>query len=251
MSGHSKWANIKHKKGIADAKKGVVFTKIARELTVAARQGSSGDPAENPKLRLAMDKARQANMPSDNMDRAIKKGLGTGEDDTNLEETLYEGYSPGGAAILLHALTDNRNRTAGEIRKAFEVYGGNLGSTGCVAWMFQRRGLFTIRKEGTDEDRIFEIALEAGADDVEELEEMFQVISAVDTFQSVSDAFVEAGIDTEVAEIAQVAASTVELDVSNGRRVLNLLETLEDQDDVQTVTANFSLSDEVLAEVTG
>ena len=249
MAGHSHWAGIKHKKGIADKKRGKLFGKLSRAIIVAAQQGG-GDPEMNLPLRYAIERARKASMPRENIDRAVQKGCGESEG-LQFVEIVYEGYGAGGVAVLCEALTDNRNRTAGEIRKAFEVYGGNLGSTGCVAWMFQRRGLFTIRKEGTDEDRIFEIALEAGADDVEELEEMFQVISAVDTFQSVSDAFVEAGIDTEVAEIAQVAASTVELDVSNGRRVLNLLETLEDQDDVQTVTANFSLSDEVLAEVTG
>ena len=249
MAGHSHWAGIKHKKGIADKKRGKLFGKLSRAIIVAAQQGG-GDPDMNLPLRYAIDRARKASMPKDNIDRAVQKGCGE-SDGLQFVDTVYEGYGAGGVAVLCEALTDNRNRTAGEVRKAFEVHGGNLGSSGCVAWMFQRRGLFTISRESTSEDQVFEVALEAGADDVEDLGEMFQVVSSVESFQAVSGAFIEAGIETEVAEIAQVASSTIELDAANGRRVLNLLETLEDQDDMQTVTANFSLPDEVLAEVTG
>ena len=249
MAGHSHWAGIKHKKGIADKKRGKLFGKLSRAIIVAAQQGG-GDPDMNLSLRYAIDRARKASMPKDNIDRAVQKGCGE-SDGLQFVDIVYEGYGAGGVAVLCEALTDNRNRTAGEVRKAFEVHGGNLGSSGCVAWMFQRRGLFTISREGTSEDQVFEVALEAGADDVEDLGEIFQVVSSVESFQAVSGAFTEAGVETEVAEIAQVASSTVELDAANGRRVLNLLETLEDQDDMQTVTANFSLPDEVLAEVTG
>jgi YebC/PmpR family DNA-binding regulatory protein len=187
-------------------------------------------------------------MPADTIDRAIKKGTGesTGE---HFEEVVYEGYGAGGTAVLCDILTDNRNRTAGEVRRIFEVNGGNLGSTGCVAWMFERKALFTIPAKHVDEDRLFEVALEAGAEDVKLSGELYEVISAVETFQQVSDALEEAKIPTDTAELSRIPSTTVELDAAAGRKILKLLDALEDQDDVQSVTANFNIPDEVMADV--
>jgi len=247
MAGHSHWANIAAKKGLADKKRGKLFGKLSRAIIVAAQHGG-GDPTMNLALRYAIDKARKASMPADNIGRAIKKGTGesTGE---HFEEVVYEGYGAGGTAILCDILTDNRNRTAGEVRKIFEVHSGNLGSTGCVAWMFERKGLFTIPSEHVDEDRLFEVALEAGAEDVKLSDELYEVISSVETFQQVSDALEEAKIPTDTAEFSRIPSTTVELDAAAGRKILKLLDALEDQDDVQSVTANFNIPDEVMAEV--
>jgi len=248
MAGHSHWANIAAKKGAADKKRGKLFGKLSRAIIVAAQHGGS-DPATNLALRYAIDKARKASMPKDNIERAIKKGCGeTGGE--QYEEIVYEGYGPGGTAVLCDILTENRNRTAGEVRKIFEVNGGNLGSTGCVAWMFERKGLFTITSQNVDEDRLFEIALEAGADDVKFSGDLFEVICAPEVFQQVSQALEAAKISADISEISRIPSSTVDLDAADGRRVLKLMEALEDQDDVQHVTANFNIPDEVLAEVT-
>jgi len=249
MAGHSHWAGIKHKKGIADKKRGKLFGKLSRAIIVAAQAGG-GDPDANLTLRYAIDRARKASMPKDNIERAIQKGCGS-DGDANFIEIVYEGYGAAGVAVLCVALTDNRNRTVGEVRKIFEVAGGNLGSTGCVSWMFERKGLFTIDKSEVDEDTLFELALEAGADDVEGESGMFQVTSPVESYQEVLEALQAAEVETQVSEISHVPQSTVELDMSNCKKVLNLLEALEDQDDMQSVTANFSLPDEILAEVTG
>lgn len=247
MAGHSHWANIAAKKGVADKKRGKLFGKLSRAIIVAAQHGG-GDPTMNLALRYATDKARKSSMPADTIQRAVKKGTGetSGE---RFEEVVYEGYGPGGAAVLCDILTDNRNRTAGEVRKMFEVNGGNLGSTGCVAWMFQRKGLFVISAGSVDEDRLYEVALEAGADDVKTSGELYEVICEIETFGQVADALEEARIPTDTAEISRIPTTIVELDAKDGRRILKLLEALQDQDDVQSVTANFNIPDEVLTDV--
>jgi len=247
MAGHSHWANIAAKKGVADKKRGKLFGKLSRAIIVAAQHGG-GDPVTNLTLRYAIDKARKASMPKDNIDRAIKKGCGelSGE---NFEELVYEGYGVAGVAVLCDILTENRNRTAGEVRKIFEVHGGNLGSTGCVAWMFERKGLFLIPAENVEEDELFEIALEAGADDVSANGDVFEVTCSVDAFQQVSDEFENKQIPTNVAEISRIPETTVDLGVEDGKKVLKLMEALEDHDDVQSVTANFNIPDDIMAEV--
>jgi YebC/PmpR family DNA-binding regulatory protein len=248
MAGHSHWANIAAKKGVVDKKRGKLFGKLSRAIIVAAQRG--GDPAMNLALRYAIDKARKASMPKENIERAIKKG--TGESLTEqYSELVYEGYGPAGVAVLCDVLTENRNRTAGEIRKIFEVHGGNLGSTGCVAWMFERKGLFMLPAENVDEEMLFEVALEAGADDVKRAGESFEVTTDVEAFQAVRDAFEDRKLPSDVSEISRIPANSVELDADSGRKVLKLMEALEDQDDVQSVTANFNIPDEVLQEVAG
>ena len=247
MSGHSKWATIKHKKGAADAKRGKLFAKLIKQVEVAARTGG-GDPDSNPTLRSMFQKARDSSVPIDTIERAVLRGTGELEG-VNYETITYEGYAPGGVALLIECLTDNRNRTAGEVRKIFEVNSGNLGSTGCVAWMFDRKGLFTVPVENIDEDRLFEVALEAGADDVARSGDLFEVICGIDVFQQVADALEAGKIPTDVAEMTRIASTTVELDASDSRKILRLLEALDEQDDVQSVTANFNIPDEVMAEV--
>jgi YebC/PmpR family DNA-binding regulatory protein len=247
MSGHSHWANIAAKKGVIDKKRGKLFGKLSRAIIVAARTGG-GDPTMNLALRYAIDKAKKSSMPADTIDRAVKKGTGETTSE-NFEEVVYEGYGAGGTAVLCDILTDNRNRTAGEVRKIFEVNSGNLGSTGCVAWMFDRKGLFTVPAENIDEDRLFEVALEVGADDVSRSGDLFEVICGIDVFQQVADALEEAKIPTDMAEMTRIASTTVELDASDSRKIIRLLEALDEQDDVQSVTANFNIPDEVMAEV--
>jgi YebC/PmpR family DNA-binding regulatory protein len=249
MAGHSHWANISAKKGVVDKKRGKLFGKLSRANIVAARVGG-GDPVMNLRLRYAIDKAKAASMPKDTIERAVKKGTGDLEGE-NYEDVIYEGYGPGGVAVLCDLLTDNRNRTAGEIRKIFEVHGGNLGSTNCVAWMFERKGVFSIPASQISEDRLFEVALEAGADDVKRDGESFIVTCATDAFPAVGEALEKAGIKPESADVMRVPQSTVDLDVADGRRMLELLEALEEQDDVQNVIANFNIPDELLAEVGG
>ena len=247
MAGHSHWSNIAFKKGLVDKKRGKLFGKLARYIIVAARRGG-GDPAANLALRYAVDRARKSSMPNDTIERAIKKGTGELETET-YDEVLYEGYGPHGVAILCEILTENRNRTAGEIRKHFEVNGGNLGSTGCVAWMFERKGIIQIQIKSVTEDRLFEVALEAGATDVQQVGEMFEVICAPECFQEVTSAIEMAKIPTESAEVMRVAANTVDLDADAARAVLKLMHILEDHDDVQSVTANFNIPDSVIAEL--
>ncbi len=249
MAGHSQFKNIMYRKGAQDAKRSKLFSKLAREIQVAARTGMP-DPELNPRLRAAIMAARAANMPKDNIERAIQKGCGDAGA-AIFTEIVYEGYGVAGVAVLCVALTDNRNRTAGEVRKIFEVAGGNLGSTGCVSWMFDRKGLFTVDKTSVEEETLFELALESGADDVEDEGEVFQITSSVESFQGILEALQEAEIETEISEITHIPQNTVDLDASNGKKVLNLLEALEDQDDVQSVTANFNIPDEILAEVAG
>lgn len=247
MAGHSHWANIQQKKGVADKKRGKLFGKLSRAIIVAAQHGG-GDPTMNLTLRYAIDKARKASMPKDNIDRAVKKGCGEGGAE-NYEEVVYEGYGPEGVAVLCDILTENRNRTAAEVRKIFEVHGGNLGSTGCVSWMFERKGLFLVPDQHAEEDALFEIALEAGADDVAHTGDAFEVTCSVEVFQGVSDALESHQIPTDVAEFSRIPANTIDLDAKGSRKVLKLMEALEDQDDIQSVTANFNIPDDVMAEV--
>lgn len=246
MAGHSHWANIAFKKGLVDKKRGKLFGKLARAIIVAARRG--GDPAANLALRYAIDRAKKGSMPNDTIDRAIKKG--TGELETEqYDEVLYEGYGPAGVAVLCEILTENRNRTAGEIRKIFEVHGGNLGSTGCVAWMFERKGLFLIRADAVTEDRLMEIALEAGASDVQLSGDQFEVTCTPDVFQQVMEAFDQEKIPLESGEVTRIAGNTVAVDADSAPTVLKLMETLDDHDDVQSVTANFTIPEDVLAKL--
>jgi YebC/PmpR family DNA-binding regulatory protein len=249
MAGHSHWANIAAKKGVIDKKKGKLFGKLSRAIIVAARN-NGGDPTMNLALRYAIDKARKASMPKDNIERAIKKGCGESGDE-NYSEVVYEGYGPEGVAVLCDILTENRNRTAGEIRKIFEVNGGNLGGVGCVAWMFERKGLFLVPAKNVDENALFELAIEAGADDVKSQADQFEITCPVESFHKVADALEKHKIPTDLAELTRIASTTVQLDAAGSRRVLKLLEALEDQDDVQTVTANFNIPDEIMAEVAG
>ena len=244
MAGHSHWAGIKHKKGIADKKRGKLFGKLSRLIIVAARSGG-GDPVMNLTLRYALEKARKNSMPKENIERAVKRGCGeTGGAD--FEERLYEGYGPGGVAILCEILTDNRNRTAGEVRHAFDTNGGNLGANGCVSWMFDRKGLFTVARESTDEETLFELALDAGAEDVGDIGTHFEVLCSPDVFQNVAEVLETAGIETDVAELTSIPTQTVELDAAGGRRVLRLIDILEDNDDVQRVAANYDISNDIM-----
>jgi YebC/PmpR family DNA-binding regulatory protein len=246
MSGHSKWSSIKHKKAARDAKRGKVFTKLIKEITIAARLGG-GDVNANPRLRTAVAAAKAQSMPNDNIERAIKKGtgeLGGGQ----LDQVSYEGYGPGGVALILDVLTDNRNRTVSEIRFLMSKHGGNLGETGCVAWMFKRRGVITIERNVADEDRLIELALEAGADDVTGDADSFQVIGPLESFSAVRDALEKGGITIATAEMTMVPESTVKVTGHQAEQVLKLLEDLEDHDDVQSVSANFDIDEEVMAQ---
>lgn len=247
MAGHSHWANISIKKGIVDKKRGKLFGKLNRAIMVAAQNGG-GDPASNLPLRYAIDKARKASMPKDTIERAIKKGCGENLGQ-QFAELLYEGYGPGGVAVLCEILTDNRNRTAGEVRKIFEVHGGNLGSTNCVAWMFDRKGFFVVSSKNVTEERLFEVALEAGADDVKAVGENFEVTCPVDAYQAVIEALETNKIATETAELTRIPQNTVELDAEVGSRMLKLIDALEDQDDIQNVISNFNMSEAVMQEL--
>lgn len=248
MAGHSHWAGIKHKKALVDAKRGKAWSKLSKAIIIAAKIGG-GDPDANIRLRAAVDAAKAVSLPKDNIKRAIQKG--TGElAGGNLEEIAYEGYGPGGVAVLCEVLTDNRNRTAPEIRKAFEVAGGKLGSTGCVAWKFEKKGLFTVPADKTDEDTLMEIALDAGADDVQSLGQVFEITCAADQFTAVSDALAEAKIETQVNELALIPNDTVDVPTAaSARKILKLMETLDDQDDVQNVSSNFNIPEDVMAEL--
>jgi YebC/PmpR family DNA-binding regulatory protein len=244
MSGHSKWSSIKHKKGAADARRGKIFTKLIKEITVAARMGG-GDPGGNPRLRSAILAARSENMPKDNIERAIKKGTGELEGET-YEESSYEGYGPGGVAVLLDCLTDNRNRTVAEIKHAFDRNGGNLGEPGCVAWMFQKKGVITIQKEGVNEENLLGVALDAGAEDVRDEGDAFDVVSAPEDFEAVRQAIEKAGIKFTSAEVTKIPKNTVKLEGKKAQQMLNLIQVLEDNDDVSHVYANFDIADDVL-----
>jgi YebC/PmpR family DNA-binding regulatory protein len=244
MAGHSHWANIAHKKSLVDAKRGKLWSKLSKGIIVAAKMGG-GDPEMNLRLRYAIDAARAVSMPKDNINRAIKRG--TGElDGGNLEEVMYEGYGPGGVAVLCEILTDNRNRTASEIRKVFELSGGKLGESGCVSWMFERKGMFLIPVSQIEEDALMELALEAGADDVKRDGDMFEVTCDPAVFQQVSEVLAARGLKAETSKIDRIPTSTVDLDAEAGRNVLKLMERLDDHDDVQNVSANFNIPEEAM-----
>ena len=245
MSGHSHWAGIKHKKAVVDAKKGRVFSRLAKEIIVAARAGG-GNPDGNAALRAAIDRARAANMPRDNIERAIKSG--TGElPGVTYERLVYEGYGPGGVAVLLDVLTDNRNRTAAELRKIFSLRGGNMD--GSVAWMFEARGLITIPTDAIDEDDLMEIAIEAGADDMQTVDQTYEITTSPGDFSTVKQAITERGIEPEVAEVTQLPQTLVQLDPERARRALALLQNLDDHDDVQNVYTNFDVPAQLAAGV--
>jgi len=245
MSGHSKWSTIKRKKGAVDAKRGKLFTKLIRELATAARLGGA-DPTANPRLRLVVDKARAANMPKDNIERAIQKGVGGGDSET-YDEVIYEGYGPGGVAILLETLTDNKNRTVSEVRHVLTKHGGNLGSSGCVAYLFEKRGLLTFDRSDLDGDTLLEAALEAGAEDVVEGADTIDVVTTPVDFETVRGSLAEAGLTPATAEVTLEPSTTVDLDGSDAERMLSLADALDDLDDVQNVYANFDISDEEMA----
>jgi YebC/PmpR family DNA-binding regulatory protein len=241
MSGHNKWSTIKHKKGAADAKRGKVFTKIIKEISVAAKLGG-GDPAANPRLRTAIDKAKGENMPKDNIERAIKKGTG-GMEGVNYEETTYEGYGPGGVAVLVEVMTDNRNRTVSDVRSTFTKCNGNMGETGCVSWIFDKKGLI-IYPRTVEFEKLFDAALEAGADDVSEQDEQFEVITDPSAFIEVRDALTAAGFKFDSAEVTMIPQTMVKLEGKQAESMLKMIDRLEDNDDVQNVYANFDISTE-------
>lgn len=247
MSGHSKWASIKHKKGKVDAQRGKTFTKLIKEITVAARSGG-GDVDANARLRSAVQVAKDANMPASNVERAIKKG--TGElPGVNYEELKYEGYGPAGAAIYAELLTDNKNRTAAEIKHVFSKNGGHLAETGSVAWMFEKKGLCHVKKDAVDEDRLMEIVLDAGAEDMNTESDFYEIVTNPQTFEQVKTAILKEGITPELAEISMIPKSTVPVTGKKAEQMLLLMEALEDHDDVQHVYSNFDISDEEMEKI--
>jgi YebC/PmpR family DNA-binding regulatory protein len=251
LSGHSKWSSIKHKKGAADAKRGKLFSKLSRAIIVAAKEGG-GDPANNLALQNAIEKARSYSMPKDNIDRAIAKGSGAGADAEAFETVVYEGYGPEGVAVIVEALTDNRNRTASDVRHLFSKHGGNLGATGAVAWQFERRGVVVVPAEGVDEDELFMAAADGGADDIEPDGDVFQVTSAPEALAAVRQAIDAAGFAIDSAELQMVPKVTVAVeDETKARQVMRLVDALEDNDDVQDVYANFDIPERVLEAVAG
>ena len=247
MAGHSHWAGIKHKKALVDSKRGKLWSKIAKQLIVAAKMGG-GDPDMNVRLRTAILDAKAVSMPKDNIERAIKKGTGELDGD-DVEEVLYEGYGPAGVAVMCDIMTDNRNRTAPEIRKLFDIHGGKLGATNCVGWMFDRKGLFVFDASAVDEERLMEVALEAGVDDVRHDGDNFELICDPENYSHVDEVLQDAGLTPEAKEITRIPQNTVALNADDARRVLKLVEALDDHDDVQNVSANFDISDEVMAEI--
>ena len=247
MSGHSKWSSIKHKKGALDAKRGKIFTKLIKEITVAARIGG-GDPDGNPRLRTAILAAKGQNMPGDNITRAIKKGTGELEG-VQYEEVNYEGYGPGGAAIFLEAMTDNKNRTVSEIRAALGKAGGNLGENGCVAWMFEQKGLITVKTESKDEDELMELAIDAGADDMQTVDDYYEITTAVENFESVRTTLEESSITIETSEVTRIPANMVAVDEKKGKALLKLMDILDDHEDIQKAYSNFDISDDVMTAI--
>ncbi len=243
MSGHSKWANIKRKKGANDAIRGKITTKIGREITIAVRMGG-GDPTGNMRLKLALSKAKANNIPKDNIQRAIQKGLGATEG-SNYEELVYEGYGPGGSAVMLDIMTDNRNRTAADVRHLFSKYGGNMGETGCVGWMFKQKAVFIVDKESYDnEDALMELVLEAGAEDFKAEDDSFEITAAPEDFDAVSEALEAKGIETASAEITMVPDNTVHLEGADADKMITLIDALEEHDDVQNVYSNYDIDEE-------
>lgn len=249
MAGHSHWAGIKHKKAREDAKRGKIFSKCARAITVAARRGG-GDPDMNLDLRYAIDDARAANMPKDNIERAVKKGTGELEDGGPLEEIAYEGYAPGGVAVLVEAVTDNRNRTASEINKIFDRNGASIGQPGCVSWMFSKKGLVLVDGD-QDEEQVFEAALSSGAEDMTDDDGVYEITTPPEAMGQVREALEQTGIPVKSAKLAQIPASYVKVEGAEARKTLNLMEALDDQDDVQNVHSNFDIDAELVAELKG
>ncbi len=246
MSGHSKWSTIKHKKGAADAKRGKIFSKLAKAITSAARQGG-GNPDMNLKLQYAIDSAKSENMPKDNIDRAILKGTGELNADSVLYECLYEGYGSNGVAVMAEILTDNKNRTAAEIRKVFERSGGNLGESGCVSWMFQKKGVITVDSGEIEEDKLMTLVLDAGCEDLQIGDGKYEIDCETKDYNNVKKVLQNEGIKIESAEISWIPKTYIELDEAKGRNIISLMEKLENHDDVQNVYANFSLPKDMLA----
>ncbi len=248
MSGHSHWAGIKYKKAANDAKRGRLWSKIAKMIMIAAKSGG-GDQSANLTLRYAIDKAKAANMPKDTIEKAIKKG--TGElGGANFEEIVYEGYGPNGVAVMVDALTDNRNRTGPEIKRIFEKHGGSLGTSGCVGWMFSKKGLITVRTDKADEDELLEIALSAGADDMQNTGEVFELTCEPGAYEELKRALEEKEIETEVAEVSMVPQNAVEIaDVNTAKKIMNLMDAFEDHDDVQNTYANFDIPQEIIGRI--
>ena len=246
MSGHSKWSSIKRKKGVKDAARGRLFSRLIREITVAARQGG-GDPDGNSRLRLAVQTAKDNNMPQDNINRAIKKGTGDA-DGANFEEVSYEGYGPNGVALLIDTLTDNKNRTTAEVRHALAKHNGNLGENGCVAWIFETKGVIFVGSDKCDEEKLFDLTLEAGAEDVKDEGDGFEVVCAMADFEPVRQAIVDAGVEYESAEIQKIPSNLVKVEGDDARKIIKLMEVLEDLEDVQRVSANFDVPQDILQE---
>lgn len=244
MAGHSKWANIKHRKAAVDAKRGKIFTKLIRELSVAAKEGG-GDPDTNPRLRTAISNAKDQNMPNDTIERAIKRGTGDVEG-MEYHETYYEGYGPGGSAVYVKALTDNKNRTVSEVRRIFQKHGGSLGENGCVAWMFDMKGRISFNKDNTNEEELFDVAIEAGAEDVLTEDNDLVVVVSTDEYEDVKQALAGAGFKYDSAEVTMIPQTTIKIDGKEAQQMLNMMEALEDNDDVQNVYANFDIAEELL-----
>jgi YebC/PmpR family DNA-binding regulatory protein len=245
MAGHSHWAGIKHKKALVDNKRGKMWSKLSKQIIIAAKMGG-GDPDANIRLRTAINDAKAVSMPKDNIERAVKKGTGELEGG-NVEEVVYEGYGPNGVAVMCDIMTDNRNRTAPEIRKIFDSNDGKLGATNCVAWMFDRKGLFIVSAEKASEEQLMELALEVGADDVKREGDSFEITCPPEAYSDVGEALDKAGIEVESREVTRIPSNTVDLDEETARKVLKLMDQLDDHDDVQNVSANFNIPDEVMA----
>lgn len=244
MAGHSKWANIKHRKAAVDAKRGKIFTKLIRELSVAAKEGG-GDPDTNPRLRTAISNAKDQNMPNDTIERAIKRGTGDVEG-MEYYETFYEGYGPGGSAVYVKALTDNKNRTVSDVRRIFQKHGGSMGENGCVAWMFDMKGRISYNKETTNEEELFDLAIELGAEDVLTEDNDLVVIIPTNNYEDVKHALTDAGFKHDSAEVTMIPQSTIKIDGKEAQQMLNMMEDLEDNDDVQNVYSNFDIAEELL-----
>ena len=245
MSGHSKWSTIKHKKGATDAKRGKIFTKVIKEITVAARIGG-GDVDGNPRLRLAVQKAKEVNMPQENVTRAIKKGTGELEG-VQYQEISYEGYGPGGVAIFMEVMTDNKNRTIGELRAALDKNGGNMGENGCVAWIFEKKGTITIMTSEKNEEELLELVMDAGGDDLQTVDDYYEITTSVESFESVRKAIENSGLKVQSAQLTRIPQNTVNVEEKNCKSLLRLMDMLEDHDDIQKVYSNFDITDELIA----
>ncbi len=245
MSGHSKWSTIKHKKGATDAKRGKIFTKVIKEITVAARIGG-GDVDGNPRLRLAVQKAKEVNMPQENVTRAIKKGTGELEG-VQYQEISYEGYGPGGVAIFMEVMTDNKNRTIGELRAVLDKNGGNMGENGCVAWIFEKKGIITIMISEKDEEELLELVMDAGGDDLQTVDDYYEITTSVESFESVRKAIENSGLKVQSAQLTRIPQNTVNVEEKNCKSLLRLMDMLEDHDDIQKVYSNFDITDELMS----